>query len=188
VLAEHNSQDSKQNSLCCLGFPAVSQLPVDPRKPLSRLGAPSSQPLARPGTGPSQPSFNGPAGIQPWRPSPSFREQQQQQPAASTPHASTSHQVLNGSTVSTDPPQLSMPPSDPRRISHQQQRQQQRLQEQQAPVGSSGQQAGPQGMNGFHAVAAGQWPTGPGAAMQPGEHKVKTFAGAVSSIRSAFKT
>ncbi|KAL0023988.1 hypothetical protein WJX77_006444 [Trebouxia sp. C0004] len=130
----------------------TQQQPVDPRKPRTGPGAIPSQPLTRPGAVASQPSTSGPPGIQPWRPSPSFREQQQQeqqQPDALHPLTS-SHSFPNGST---EPHQQPLPPQDPRRARQQQQTQLL------PPPPLAGIQ---QGLNGFHVSGAGQAADGPG--------------------------
>ena len=107
---------------------------------------------ARAGAVPSRLATNGSAGTQSWRPSPSFREQQAQ-PAASTSLPSSSLHLPDASTSGLEMHQLSLQPHDPRRARHHQQQQQQ----QQQPVGGFGMQLqGHQGMNGFHAHAAGQ--------------------------------
>ncbi len=128
-------------------FPAApQQQPVDPRKPKAWPGAIPSQPL---------PSTSGPPGqgVQPWRPSPSFREQQQQQqqPTVIHPHTS-SHPLLIGTAGSTDPHQPSLHLQDPRRA-----RQQQQAQLLPPPLASV-----QQGLNGFHVSGVGQTADGPG--------------------------
>ena len=141
-----------QSKTCACLFPAApQQQPVDPRKPRAGPGAILSQPLPSPGAVSSQPSTSGPPGqgVQPWRPSPSFREQQQQQqqqqPSALHPHTS-SHPLPMGNAVSIDPHQQSLHPQDPRRA-----RQQQQTQLPPPPL------AGIQHkLNGFHVSGAGQ--------------------------------
>lgn len=118
--------------------------------PRAAPGANPRQPFPRLGSIPSQPSASGPPGIQPWRPSPSFREQQQQPPALVNSHSSA-HHSLGGSTASTQPLQQTVP-QDPRRARLQQQPQPPPLLQ---PSGS-GLQAGSQHtVNGFHALAGG---------------------------------
>ena len=60
------------------------------------------------GAQPHQPSATGAPGAQAWRPSPSFKQQQQLQQAAVPGAGVLSHQLSNGSTISAQP-------KDPRR-------------------------------------------------------------------------
>ena len=164
----------KQKLHAC-AFPAApQQQPVDPRKPRAGPGAIPSQPLPRPGAVASQPSTSGPPGqgVQPWRPSPSFREQQQQQqqqPTVLHPHIS-SHLLPVGNAGSTDPRQHALPPQDPRRARQQQQAQL-------LPPPLAGLQ---QGLNGVHVSGAGQAADGP--APSYGQHGTGSSGSLVTCI------
>ena len=140
---------------------------MDPRKPRAGPEGIPSQPLPRPGAVASQPSTSGPPGqgVQPWRPSPSFREQQQQQQQQQQPTAlhshTSSHPLPTGFAGSIDPHQQSLHPQDPRRA-----RQQQQAQLLPPPLASV-----QQGLNGFHVSGAGQAADGPGPSYgQQGTH------------------
>ena len=194
-------------SKTCGRLSAASQQPVDPRKGRAAPGAapnqPSPQPVPQPflqtgpGAFPSQPLSNGPAGMhQPWRPSPSFRDQHQGLPGPSTSQLPPIPQLITGRTAGPDPrgQGLTGTPQDPRRgarplqqsqagsvigTQHLQQHPQQQLQQQQSVGGFALHAGQAQAMNGIHAQAPGQGSTAPGAAVPPVQPQVPASAGEV---------